>query len=117
MNSEMESTAMREAISPAAWPPIPSATRNRRASLSTRYESSLCCLCFPTCVSPNAFTSIPSPLLEEGEPLSRLGAPLTQLGESILDLCVLRVPLHGLFEVPLRLRAEPGAFEEQSGVL
>src|SRR5436305_718981 len=33
MNSEMESTAMREAISPAAWPPMPSAAGNARGGL------------------------------------------------------------------------------------
>src|SRR5207248_6935038 len=116
MNSEMESTAIREAISPAAWPPMPSATRNRRASLSTRYESSLCCRCLPTCVSPNAFTSIPSPLLKKGEPFPCLGAPLAQVGEGALDLAVLRIPLRCLFEISLRFGAKSSPFAEKSGI-
>src|SRR5436305_1749109 len=60
MNSLMESTAMREAISPAAWPPMPSATRKSFASSSTRNVSSLCWRCRPTSVRPYAFTSIPT---------------------------------------------------------
>ncbi len=41
MYSWIDSTVMREATSPAAWPPIPSATTKRPRSSSMRYASSL----------------------------------------------------------------------------
>ncbi len=41
MNAEIDSTATREATSPATWPPIPSATMNRPRSGRVEWLSSL----------------------------------------------------------------------------
>src|SRR5947209_13429569 len=117
MNSEIESTAMREAISPAAWPPIPSATRKSFASSATRNVSSLCCRCRPTWVSPTALRSIlTSALLEKGKPLSALLA-LSELSERGLHLQIIRVPFEGLIEISLRLGREAGALADQPRIL
>src|SRR5471032_2610372 len=107
MNSEIASTAMRDAISPAACPPIPSATRNNRAVLSTRNESSLCCRCRPTCVTPYAFTSTRSAL-------PNLSLP--QLGQSVLDLSVVTVPLQRLFEIALGFCRQTGLLADESSL-
>src|SRR6476469_8791895 len=120
MNSLIESTAMRDAISPAACPPIPSATRKSLAVLSTRKESSLCCRWRPTCVTPYAFTSTRSVLPEETESLAgilRLTLSLPQLGQRILDVSVLAVPLQRLFEVALRLGRQTGSLADETRLL
>src|SRR5512141_357841 len=122
MNSAIVSTAIRDAISPAAWPPIPSPTRNRRASSSTRKASSLCCRWRPTCVSPKALTSIRSALLEKGiqqslSPLFRFPSGLTQIGESRQNLHVLAIPLQRLLVIPYGLGGKAGAPAEIAGFL
>src|ERR1700735_3124846 len=60
-NSEMVSVAMRDATSPARWPPMPSATTKRSYSLSTTKESSLCSRWSPTSLSPAASARIKAP--------------------------------------------------------
>src|SRR5436309_11618066 len=122
MNSEIESTAIFEAISPAACPPMPSATRNSFASSETRNESSLCCRCRPTWVRPIAlrFITRASALLEKGKPLSALLAlpfSLPELGERGLYLDVVGIPLERLVQIALRLGAQAGAFADEARIL
>ena len=52
MNSPIVSTVILAATSPAAWPPIPSATTKRPSSLSNERASSLCLRFLPTSVRP-----------------------------------------------------------------
>src|SRR5262245_29953994 len=54
MNSPIVSTVIRAATSPAAWPPMPSATMKRPSERSTAKASSLCFRLRPTSVSPKA---------------------------------------------------------------
>ena len=54
MASATASMARREATSPAAWPPIPSATANRPRSALTRKESSFTSRRRPTSDTPKA---------------------------------------------------------------
>src|SRR5438876_7284477 len=48
----IDSTARREATSPAAWPPMPSATTNRLCSLTIANESSFDLRLRPTSLRP-----------------------------------------------------------------
>src|SRR5262245_11562450 len=50
----IDSTATREATSPAAWPPIPSATTNRRKSSALTKQSSFMWRTGPVSLKPNA---------------------------------------------------------------
>ena len=54
MNSPIVSTVIFAATSPAAWPPMPSATMKSPSVSSRAYASSLCLRFLPTSVSPNA---------------------------------------------------------------
>src|SRR5262249_39345672 len=56
--SRTSCTASDEATSPAAWPPMPSATMNRRSFLSMRKLSSLWSRCRPTSVAAQYLSSI-----------------------------------------------------------
>src|SRR3954468_2102656 len=58
MASRISWTAIEDATSPAACPPIPSATRNRRSFLSMRKLSSLCVRCRPISVAAANVRSI-----------------------------------------------------------
>src|SRR5438105_11762920 len=98
---------------------MPSATRNRLAVFSTRNESSLCCLCLPTCVSPSAFTSTRSALPEETESLSgvlRLALSLAQFRQRAQNFYVLLIPLQSLIEVAFRFGVESRFLAEQPGI-
>src|ERR1700683_5677563 len=74
---------MRDATSPARWPPIPSATTKRSYSLSTTKESSLCSRWSPTSLSPAASARIKAPnppTRKEFHPHPRVSSESTVLG-------------------------------------
>src|SRR5512143_779516 len=74
-NSQIAATATREATSPAAWPPMPSATTNRFCSGSATIESSLPFRLRPTSLRASLRTLI----------APTLGAPQPQLGGQARD--------------------------------
>src|ERR1700722_12962602 len=85
-NSEMVSVAMRDATSPARWPPMPSATTKRSYSLSTTNESSLCSRWSPTSLSPAASARIkaPNPPTKEFHPPRGVSSE-SSVGRSVSD--------------------------------
>src|ERR1700736_1769713 len=58
MKFSIDSTATRAATSPAACPPMPSATTNSRRSSALTKQSSFMCRTGPVSLKPNAFTCV-----------------------------------------------------------
>ena len=111
MNSSIVSTAILAATSPAAWPPMPSATTKRPSEMSMTNESSLCFRFRPMSVNPNArkFIAI------SGSSLRRaVGA---RLFETAPHLGRIRRPAHRFEIALLGARPQTRLPEDQPGVL
>src|SRR5262245_4075556 len=110
MNSPIVSTVILAATSPAACPPIPSATTKKPSAGSNASASSLCLRFFPTSVRPNAsIRAIPS--LPPARPLH------ADLFERFARVARGGVPADGLLVSLLRLEQQAGLPEDRSRVL
>src|SRR5262245_39620248 len=109
MNSPIVSTVILAATSPAACPPMPSATTKKPSAGSNASASSLCLRFFPTSVRPNAsIRAIP--------PLSSARPLHADLFERLA--CVARggIPADGFLVCLLRLEQQAGLPEDCSRV-
>src|SRR5450759_3815753 len=111
MNSSIVSTAILAATSPAAWPPIPSATTKSPSPMSMTNESSLWRRFRPTSVRPAARREKVIASSCTGRAMGlRLLEPMAQIRG-------VRVPAHGLTVTFFRTRPKAGLAEDQAGIL
>src|SRR5512142_1401142 len=111
MNSSIVSTAIFAATSPAAWPPIPSATTKSPSERSITNESSLCFRFRPMSVNPNARRFIAIACSGLGR---AVGARLLETASHFRRI---GRPPHRLEVTLLRPRPEARLAEDQPGVL
>src|SRR5450432_226354 len=109
MNSPIVSTVIFDATSPAACPPIPSATMKSPSSLSKARESSLCLRLRPTSVKPKTSILARSSSFD--------GALCADVFERLPDFLRRRIPAHGFRKCLLGLDQKSRLAEHGPGVL
>src|SRR5215475_8164002 len=110
MNSPIVSTVILAATSPAAWPPIPSATTKKPSAGSKARASSLCLRFRPTSVKPNASIRAMTP--------SASSCTLhADFFERLARVAGGRIPADRLLVRLLGLQQQSGLPEDRAGVL